>query len=57
MTLFEALTGGAFDRLTGDIVGNLTKIFRKSQMPRGFPGGMGGFGIDRYVRTIYVYSI
>ena len=51
LTLFEALTGGTFDRLTGDIAGNLTKIFRKSQMPRGLPGGgMGGFGIDRYIR-------
>ena len=39
MTLFEALTGGAFDRLTGHIAGNLTKIFPKSQMPRGLPGG------------------
>ena len=52
LTLFGALTGGAFDRLTGNIVGNLTKIFQKSQMPGGFArggGGMGGFGIDRYI--------
>ena len=42
MTLFEALTGGAFDRLTGNIAENLTKIFQKSQMPRGLPGGGGG---------------
>ena len=51
LTLFEAQTGGAFDRLTGNIAGNLTKIFQKSQMPRGLPGGggMGGFGIDRYI--------
>ena len=42
MTLFEALTGGAFDGLTGNIAGNLTKIFPKSQMPRGLPGGGGG---------------
>ena len=39
LTLFEAQTGGAFDRLTGNIVGNLTKIFQKSQMPGGLPGG------------------
>ena len=39
MTLFEALTGGAFDRLNWNIVVNLTKIFRKSQMPGGLPGG------------------
>ena len=50
LALFEALTGGAFDRLTGNIAGNLTKIFQKSQMPGGLPGGgMGGFGIDRYI--------
>ena len=51
MTLFEALTGGAFDRLNCNIAGNLTKIFLKSQMPGGLPGGggMGGFGIDRYI--------
>ena len=53
MTLFEALTGGAFDRLTGNIAGNLTKLFQKSQMPGGLPGGggMGGFGIDRYITS------
>ena len=39
LTLFEALTGGAFDRGNGNIAGNLTKIFQKSQMPRGLPGG------------------
>ena len=51
LTLFEALTGGAFDVKTGNIAGNLTKIFQKSQMPGGLPGGggMGGFGIDRYI--------
>ena len=54
LTLFEALTGGAFDRLnvTGNIAGNLTKIFPKSQMPGGLPGGgMGGFGIDWRITT------
>ena len=39
LTLFEALTGGAFDVKTGNITGNLTKIFQKSQMPGGLPGG------------------
>ena len=39
LTLFEALTGGAFDRLNWNIAGNLTKIFQKSQMPGGLPGG------------------
>ena len=51
LTLFKALTGGAFDRQNCNIAGNLTKIFQKSQMPRGLPGGMGGFGIDRYIRA------
>ena len=50
LTLFEALTGGAFDRQNGNIAGNLTKFFQKSQMPRGLPGGMGDFGIDRYIK-------
>ena len=50
MTLFEALMGGHFTVSTGNIAGNLTKIFQKSQMPRGLPGGMGGFGIDRYIK-------
>ena len=50
LTLFEALTGGAFDVKTGNIAGNLTKLFQKSQIPGGLPGGgMGGFGIDRYI--------
>ena len=54
LTLFEALTGGAFDRQNGNIAGNLTKIFQKSQMSRGLPRGMGGFGIDRYIIYIIV---
>ena len=37
LTLLEALTGGAFDRQNDNIAGNLTKIFQKSQMPRGLP--------------------
>ena len=52
LTLFEALTGGAFDRQNGNTAGNLTKIFQKSQMPGVCPeGGMGGFGIDRYIKS------
>ena len=35
--LCEAPTGGAFDRKTGNTVGNLTKILLKSQMPRDLP--------------------
>ena len=30
---------------TGNIAGNLTKIFRKSQMPQGLPGGGGGWAV------------
>ena len=55
LTLFEALTGGAFDRQNCNTAGNLTKIFQKSQMPGGLPrgrGGMGGFGIDRYINSL-----
>ena len=49
LTLFEALTGGAFDW-------HLSKIFQKSKMPRGLPGGggMGGFGIDRYIDFVEI---
>ena len=43
LTLFEALMGGALNVKTGNIAGNLTKIFQKSQMPRGLPGGDGRF--------------
>ena len=49
LTLFEALTGGAFDRENGNIAGNLTKRFQKSNAPGFARGGMGGFGIDRYI--------
>ena len=52
LTLCEALTGGAFDCLNWQHSGEFDQIFQKSQMPRGLPGGgggMGGFGIDRYI--------
>ena len=53
LILFEALTGGAFDRLNWQNSGNLTKTFQKSQMHRGLPWvEMGGFGIDRYINTV-----
>ena len=42
LTLFEALTGGAFDVKPGNIAGNLTKIFQESQIARGFARGGGG---------------
>ena len=43
LTLFEALTGGAFDRENGNIAGNLTKRFQKSNAP-GFARG-GGWAV------------
>ena len=42
LTLFEALTGGAFDRENGNIAGNLTKIFQKNECPGVCPWGGGG---------------
>ena len=51
LTLFEALTGGAFDRLNWQHSGEFDQNFSKKSNARGFaPGGaMGGFGIDRYI--------
>ena len=55
MTLFEALTGGAFDRLNWQHSGEFDQNFSKKSNARGFArgdgGGMGGFGIDRYIRA------
>ena len=52
MTLFEAVTGGAFDRLNWQHSGEFDQNFSKKSNARGFAqgGGMGGFGIDRYIR-------
>ena len=53
LTLFEALTGGAFDRLSWQHSGEFDQKFsKKSNAPgfaRGGGGGMGGLGIDRYI--------
>lgn len=53
--IFEySLVGGGFDAsealATANILENLTKIFQKSPMGGGLPGGgdMGSFGIDWY---------
>ena len=56
MTLFEALTGGAFDRLNWQHSGEFDQNFSKKSNARGFArgGGMGGFGIDRYIILIKV---
>ena len=51
LTLFEALTGGAFDVKTGNIAGNLNKIFQKSQMPGGLPGE-GGWAVLELTGTL-----
>ena len=53
LTVFEALTGGAFDRQNGNIAGNLTKIFQKSQMPQGLPGG-GGWAVLELTGTLWL---
>ena len=52
LTLFEALTGGAFDRQNCNIAGNLTKIFQKSQMPGGLPGGGGAWAVLELTGTL-----
>ena len=50
MTLFEALTGGAFDRLNWQHSGEFDEKFSKESNARGFAReGMGGFGIDLYI--------
>ena len=51
LTLFEALTGGAFDRLNWQHSGEFDQNFLQKSNARGFTrgGGMGGFGIDRYI--------
>ena len=52
MTLFEALTGGAFDRLNWQHSGEFDQKFSKKSNDRGFAGGgKGDFGIDRYIKA------
>ena len=41
LTLFEALTDGAYDRLNWQHSGEFDQIFQKRQMPGGLPGGDG----------------
>ena len=59
LTLFEAVTGGAFDRLNWPNCGELdqnfskksnTPVFARKEGEKG-GGGMGSFGIDRYIIT------
>ena len=51
LTLFEALTGGAFDRLNCQHSGEFDQNFLKKANVPGFArgGGVGGFRIDRYI--------
>ena len=52
LTLFEALTGGAFDRLNWQHSGEFDQNFsKKSNAREGGGGGMGDFGIDWYIRV------
>ena len=54
LTLFEALTGEAFDRLNWQHSGEFDQTFSKKSNARGFArgGGMGGFGIDPYISLL-----
>ena len=56
MTLLEALTSGAFDHLNCQHSREFDQIFSKKSNAHGFAwgggGGMGGFGIDRYISRI-----
>ena len=51
LTLFEALTGGAFDRLNWQHSGEFDQNVSKKSNAPGFSrgGGIGGFEIDRYI--------
>ena len=61
LTLFKALTGGAFDRLNWQHSRKFDQNFsKKSNAPgfaRGGGGGMGGFGIDRYIISMLKTTI
>ena len=55
LTLSEALTGGAFDRLNWQHSREFDQNFSKKSNAPGFArGGMGGFGIDRYIIIIII---
>ena len=55
MTLFEAQTVGAFDRLNWQHSGEFDQNFsKKSNVPGFARGDMGGFGIDRYITQILI---
>ena len=57
LTLFEALTGGAFDRLNWQHSGEVDQNFSKKSNAPGFArggGGMGGSGIDWYISPQHI---
>jgi len=59
LTLFEALRGGAIDRVNWQHSGEFYQNFSKKSNAAGFTrgGGMGGFGIDRYINaTHYLFT-
>ena len=49
LTLFAALTGGAFDSLNCQHSGEFDQNFSKKSNAPGLGGGGGDFGIDRYI--------
>ena len=53
LTLFQALTGGAFDHRKWQHSGEFEQNFSKKSNASGFARGwgMGGFGIDRYINV------
>ena len=59
MTLFEALTGGAFHRLIWQHSREFDQNFSKKSNAWGFArgGGHGRFGIDRYIRDVSLHSL
>ena len=50
LTLFEALTGGAFDLLNWQHSGEFDQTFSKKSNARGFAQGE----IDRYIMVVYL---
>ena len=59
LTLLEAQTVGAFDRLNWQQSGEFEQnVSKKSNAPGFAPGGggMGGFGIDRYIMDTHPYK-
>ena len=61
LTLFEGLVGGAFDRLNWQQSSEFDQNCSKKSNAPGFArvgggGGLGGFGIDRYI-SMYIINL